>query len=193
MYRILGVDKIFLHDTSLIFADEEIKKVFQYYIQSDFVEYRKFPTPFQYVLNKEQFSGKTEFAASTLTDPAALNTCFFENQHMYKYYLHVDLDEILIPIQHRTYMDMFSSLQQDANFYNLFANTTVSIEASWAMLYNRTREDLFKLFSYEDYFLYSRKGKSFTKTELCGFMGIHRCRYPEETLLPQECSSNNAL
>ena len=112
--------------------------------------------------------------------------CYYEYGHKYHYSLSVDLDEIIIPLEHANYSELFEYLIRDSSYSN-----ATSIMFRWAFFKGSVATNRTSNISARSVILSNRKysltwqkqtddrelleTKSFTSTKWCSFLFNHHC------------------
>ncbi|XP_069008706.1 glycosyltransferase family 92 protein F13G3.3-like isoform X1 [Embiotoca jacksoni] len=109
MYRLLGVDRVVIYNTS---CGPDLEHLLQVYSQEGFVE--MVPWPIDKHLNPStgwlfsQFGGDVHYYGQLAT----LNECIYRSMERSRYVLLNDIDEIAMPYQHNNLMSVMNTLQQ---------------------------------------------------------------------------------
>ncbi|XP_039992388.1 uncharacterized protein LOC120795016 [Xiphias gladius] len=109
MYRLLGVDRVVIYNTS---CGPELDRLLQTYSQEGFVE--MVPWPIDKHLNPSrgwlfsEHGGDMHYFGQLTT----LNECIYRSMDRSRYVLLNDIDEIIMPYQHKNLMSLMSMLQQ---------------------------------------------------------------------------------
>nr|XP_019953544.1 PREDICTED: uncharacterized protein LOC109636343 isoform X1 [Paralichthys olivaceus] len=109
MYRLLGVDRVVIYNTS---CGPELERLLQIYSQDGFVE--MVPWPIHHHLNPSkgwlfsEHGGDLHYFGQLTT----LNECIYRSMERSRYVLLNDIDEIVMPYQHNNLMSLMNMLQQ---------------------------------------------------------------------------------
>ncbi|XP_069008711.1 uncharacterized protein [Embiotoca jacksoni] len=109
MYRLLGVDRVVIYNTS---CGPDLERLLQVYSREGFVE--MVPWPIDKHLNPStgwlfsQFGGDVHYYGQLAT----LNECIYRSMERSRYVLLNDIDEIIMPYQHNNLMSVMNTLQQ---------------------------------------------------------------------------------
>ena len=104
LHRMFGVTDFTLYNaTAQLSAD--VQRVFDYYTKRGLLQLHQIQPPdfARHVKNRY---------AADLGMRLALNDCMYRNMYRYRYIVVVDLDEILVPLQHRSYQQLMAQRQQ---------------------------------------------------------------------------------
>ena len=185
LHRLLGVDHIYMYNNSLG-TPVEMKNILNHYQSLGYLTIKQYTSPFQTLVGPSVI--QTKYAASSIIDISAQTMCYYDHLNEYHYMLSVDLDEIILPLEHPTYTDLFQDLQND-NVYN----KATSILFPWA--YFHTTEEQGSTTSYSTILTHRSyslvrpwlnitefddaehyNSKAFTSTKWCSFLFNHHCR-----------------
>nr|XP_019953450.1 PREDICTED: uncharacterized protein LOC109636271 [Paralichthys olivaceus] len=109
MYKLLGVDRVVIYNTS---CGLELERLLQIYSQDGFVE--MVPWPIHHHLNPSkgwlfsEHGGDLHYFGQLTT----LNECIYRSMERSRYVLLNDIDEIVMPYQHNNLMSLMNMLQQ---------------------------------------------------------------------------------
>ncbi|KAL7380297.1 hypothetical protein ABVT39_015279 [Epinephelus coioides] len=109
MYRLLGVDRVVIYNTS---CSPDLERLLQGYSQEGFVE--MVPWPIDKHLNPShgwlfsQSGGDVHYFGQLTT----LNECIYRSMARSRYVLLNDIDEIIMPYQHNNLMSLMDMLQE---------------------------------------------------------------------------------
>ena len=109
LHRMFGVTEFTLYNaTAQLSAD--VQRVFDYYTKRGLLQLHQIQPPdfARHVKNRY---------AADLGMRLALNDCMYRNMYRYRYIVVVDLDEILVPLQHRSYQQLMAQRQQSIDEY----------------------------------------------------------------------------
>ncbi|KAI4896689.1 hypothetical protein NFI96_029402 [Prochilodus magdalenae] len=108
MYKLLGVEHVVIYNTS---CGPDLKKLLQKYQEEGFLEIVPWPID-QFLTpspgwNAREFSGELHYYGQLVT----LNECIYRHMYQSRYVLLNDIDEIIMPYQHRNLPSLMQSLQ----------------------------------------------------------------------------------
>ncbi|XP_063791586.1 beta-1,4-galactosyltransferase galt-1-like [Pseudophryne corroboree] len=109
MYRILGAQRVTIYLNN---CSTQVEKLLQYYVAEGFVELIPWPIE-QYLTVARRWHHSMEAKdIGYYGQMATLNDCIYRNMYRSMYVLLNDMDEIILPIKHRTWDSLMESLQQ---------------------------------------------------------------------------------
>ncbi|XP_050401585.1 uncharacterized protein LOC126818293 [Patella vulgata] len=126
MARILGAQKFYIYDHG---APPEIRRILHLYRQQGLFEVIEWKLPV--------------FEIHYFGQLVAVNDCLYRNVGITKYVLFMDLDEMVIPRQHSTWLEMMKVLDKEKGGYSTFYFQMSYFHKEWEDVYDRLEQ--FKL------------------------------------------------
>jgi hypothetical protein len=125
-----------------------VSKVVDYYARSGLVESTPLTLPghqpnmpvLQHLFLKRKMTHKRQ------NEVIPYNDCLYRNMYRFRYVALLDVDEVIVPAQHRTWADMMAGVEQQAaavsqqkrasfHFQNVYFFDEVRIRAAGSMIY----------------------------------------------------------
>ncbi|CAF0925695.1 unnamed protein product [Didymodactylos carnosus] len=112
LLNLLGADKIFFYEFDI---HPNISQVLEYYQQQDKVHVEKLTLPGSQPNSPEirEKYLKEKMVNRRQNEVIPYNDCFYKNIYFYHYILLLDIDEVIMSLQHRTWLEMIQEIQRN--------------------------------------------------------------------------------
>ena len=108
--KIFGMEEFNVY---FAFMSNQTKKLLQYYSNTPDVIYNDMPAVMPVTLKVN-----IDKPYVVLNNVPSLNHCLFTNMHRYKYIAVIDYDEVIIPMQPMSYIDLIQKLNKQYGFHH---------------------------------------------------------------------------
>lgn len=178
--RIFGASEITLYNVSATSSTSYFDKLVEYYSKKGILSFNRFPPlpPFSGTWNYEMSS--QALVRHTSGD------CLLRNLHRYWYVLYIDMDEIVVPRNSRTYQDFLTDfLQKNKTFFPSMASIVIRSAYHYYNVPKYGSNDIpstLPVLKYNTRTLHesivgdnSPYSKSFVNPRVCDVLWQHRC------------------
>ncbi|CAF1230640.1 unnamed protein product [Didymodactylos carnosus] len=112
LLNLLGAEKIFFYEFDI---HPNISQVLEYYQQQDKVHVEKLTLPGSQPNSPEirEKYLKEKMINRRQNELIPYNDCFYKNIYFYHYILLLDIDEVIMPLQHRTWLETIQEIQRN--------------------------------------------------------------------------------
>ena len=175
LHRMFGVSEFHLYNITLRDVSPRFMAVVDFYQKKNVIKWHVVSPPVDAAL----ISKANLYDVSKGLDGAVLNQCFADNMFRFRYTLSVDLDEILVPRNARTYAAMLHKLHRDMD---LQPKDIVSYVVPFAYFYldfppggKRVNYSTSLTFTRRLKASYDTRVKSITLSSRCAYTYFHYC------------------
>lgn len=116
MVRILGADHIYFN---LLYVHPNMSRILDHYVSTGFVSITKWTLPGNDIEERYQTLQHTGWNIERANENIPLQDCLLKCMNSYKYLIKIDLDEVIIPIVHKNWIEMIEyidSMEQPKRF-----------------------------------------------------------------------------